>query len=167
MLKKSMYHNRNSIILLILLLFSTSTFALNSDAQKTTHMTADKVVYNRNSHISTYIGHVKFSQGTTSLTADKVIVYDRENSNKIYKIVAFGKRAHYSTLPEGKKALLHAKANTIKYYPQKNIAILIGNAEVTQKDNSMSGMRITYNTKKDTILLTPKTKGRARVVFQP
>ena len=100
------------------------------------------------------------------LFAEKLVVYDNKN-NKVYKIVAFGKRAHYSTLPDGKKDILNAKANIIQYYPLKNTAILIGDAEVTQKSSTMRGPHITYNMQQQTVLLNPSPKNQAKISFQP
>lgn len=135
--------------------------------KKTIYLNSDQASYNRKTHVSTYTGKVKFSQETSHLTADKLVIYDNKKNNKIYKMVAFGNRAHYSTLPEGKQDVIHAKANTITYYLQKNTAVLTGNAEVTQKGNRMRGPHIVYNTKRNTVLLNLSTKNQARITFQP
>jgi lipopolysaccharide export system protein LptA len=156
---------KNNIILLLLLL-PIASLALDSDQYKPADLTADKAFYNRTTHISTYRGHINFSQGTTHLQANELVIYDGKN-NKIYKIVAFGNQAHYSTIPNKKQKVLNAKADIIKYYPQKNTAILVGHAEVTQKGNRMRGPSITYNNKQQTILLNPSSKNQAHITFQP
>lgn len=153
-------------ILCALIIAPSLSQALNSDQQKPAHLTADYVKYDRLNHQSTFTGHVQFQQGTTILTADKILVYDTKH-NKVYKVVATGKRAHYSTLPDAKKFLLHAKANTIVYYPIKEVAMLIGNGEIQQQQNIFSGPHITYNVRQQIITSTPDQHQRTSIILQP
>ena len=155
-----------TIFLFLLLLFPIAVFSLSSDQQQVAYLTAARATYNRKTHVSKYFGNIHFSQGTERLLADKLVVYDTKD-NKVYKIVAFGKPAHYSVLPDGKKHMLYASANKIEYYPQKHTAVLTGNAKVTQKGNIMRGPHIIYNMQKQTVLLHSSAKNRAKITFQP
>lgn len=155
-----------TFMLYTLVMLPSLTYALSSDKQKTAHLTADNVKYDRLNHQSMFTGHVQFHQGTTTLTADKILVYDNKH-NKVYKVIATGKRAHYSTLPDAKKFLLHAKANTIVYYPIKEVAMLIGNGEIQQQQNIFSGPHITYNVRQQVITSTPSQHQQTSITIQP
>ena len=157
----------SALVCSLLLFLPIVAFSLNSNQQKTAYISSDHSNYNRITHVSTYSGHVHYTQGTSELNADKVVIYDDLKTNKVYKIVAFGDRAEYITLPDGKKEKLHALAKTIEYYPKKNIAILITDAEITQGGETMKGAHITYDITKGTILLKPAAKKRAIITFQP
>ena len=157
----------SNILLLLLMIIPISSLALSSDQKKTAYLNSDRAHYNRTTHISTYIGHINFKQGTTHLKAEKLVIYDNQNTNKVYKIVAFGQQAHYSTLPDGKQDMLNAEANTITYYPAKKIAILHGDGEITQDGDKLTGPHIEYNINKQTILVTPAKKNLATIILQP
>ena len=157
--------NRN-LLFLILWLSPIVATALSSDANKLAKFKSESATYNYKQHIATFIGDVVMTQGTTKLTANKVIVY-RTAAGKIKKLLAYGKLAHYQTLPDSDKRLLHAKAKTIEYFPEKGLAILIGDAHVHQGKNSVIGTRIVYNMKKQMMTSTPGTKARTVIVLNP
>jgi|GEM_PF-4036290 len=116
------------------------------------YLNSDKATYNRKKHISIYLGNVKYKQGSSFLEANKLVIYDNEADNTVERIIAFGVPAHYSTIPNGKGSRIHARAMKIEYYPKKKIALLIGDAELTQKDNKFSGSHITYDLENQTVL---------------
>ena len=157
--------------LIILLLLPLTAFALNSDQHKIAELSADQAHYDRTHNITIYTGNIKFKQGTTKLEADKVIIYDNpkatKSKNKVARIVAFGNRAYYSTLHDGKNDLLHARANMIEYFPHTGIAILKGDGEITQQGNELNGPYIVYNLHKQTISVTPAKKDKIKIILQP
>ncbi|KPJ67089.1 MAG: hypothetical protein AMJ43_05990 [Coxiella sp. DG_40] len=63
--------------------------------------------------------------------------------------------------------LLKARADTIKYYPDKGIAILQGKGEITQDGNKLNGPYMVYNVNQKTIAVTSKKNNRATIVLQP
>jgi len=63
--------------------------------------------------------------------------------------------------------ILKARANVIKYYPDKGIAILQGKGEITQRGNKLTGPYITYNVNQQVVKVTSAKKNRATIVLQP
>jgi len=154
-------------MLALVTLLPCSVFALSSDKYLPYRIKADTVIYNRNLHKTIYQGHVDAVQGTTHLTGDKVIVYNSKRNNKITLIVATGKNAHYTTLPDNKSRLF-AEAEIIKYYPLKDQVFFITHAKITQDQNLFTGPHIWYDMSKQVVVSTnPNGQGRTTVVIEP
>lgn len=131
--------------LVLCIIGSTSTLALNKDKQLPYHIQSDSGEYNRPRHTTTFTGHVHITQGTTLLTGNRSVIFHAKDSNRIIKMITTGQLAHYSTLPDGKSTRLYCQAQTITYYPTTDYALLVGEAKVTQEGNILSGQRIWYN----------------------
>jgi lipopolysaccharide export system protein LptA len=128
--------------------------------QETAYLNSDRATYDRKNHVSSYFGNIRYTQGASFLHADKLVIYDSEVDNSIEKVVAFGAPAYYSTVPDAKGDRIDAKALRIEYYPEKKIALLIGDGELMQKGNKFSGPYITYDLNKQTILSTSGNCGK-------
>lgn len=145
----------------------------DNSGQPIAYLDADKASYDRNNHVSSYFGNIKYSQGTSFLNADKLLIYDNKINNNVEKIIAFGIPAHYSTIPNAKEERIDAIANKIIYYPKKKIAVLIGNSELQQKGNKFSAPYIVYDINKKIILSTAGNCGKncaqqeTTIVIQP
>ena len=160
-MKKFIY---SSLILACFL--AQSGLALTSDKQLPANFTADNVTYNIKTGTRIFIGNVKMTQGTTHLEGDKVTVYNGSDG-KVIKVIALGKRAHYSTLPNNQKEVMDAYAETIEYYPGKGSAVLIGNGEITQGKNSFKGPHIVYDIQKELITSLASANAHTVIVLQP
>jgi lipopolysaccharide export system protein LptA len=154
-----------------LLVISHPLFALQSDAAQTARFASDNVSFNDNNGTTIYSGNVKMEQGTTHLIADKVVVY-RNKDGSTDKAVATGKLAHYITLPDNQKDPVDAFGDKIEYYPQKHLAIIIGNGNVIQSKNSLKGPYIIYDMVKQTVTSvappsTPAAEKKSLIILQP
>ena len=84
--------------------------------------------------------------------------------------IAFGSKktqAHYWEQTALDKPLLHAFANEIRYYPERHLIELLGNARVTQGDDSFSSAKITYNTEKQHIAAKSSQHDRTVIIIHP
>jgi lipopolysaccharide export system protein LptA len=152
----------------ILLFAATQAWALPEDNTQSMHITADSTLFNYKSGFNVYEGNVSVTQGETRLTADKLTTQSNDK-HKIEVAIAYGLHnpAHYWTIPKIGDAPFHARAQTIKFFPQKSNVILDGNALVTQGNNSFHGAEIIYNIK-DQIVSSPATKkGRSTIIIEP
>jgi len=157
-----------SLFALIMILAPLSSLALSNDRTKPYYVTANEVSYFRNKHTTIYKGNVHATQGSTTLDSDTMIILTDGKTNAVIKLTAYGKPAHYSTLPNNQKTKLHARANTIIYQPKLDIVTLIQKAVVTHEKNVFSGPLIIYNIKKDTIVSKgSKKSGKTTVIIQP
>lgn len=160
---------KNLRLFLILSLFlSHIAWALEEDKNQPLYVQADSVSVDNMTGVSQYIGNVSAQQGSSHLTAQKATIYLEEKT--IQKAIAEGDKktqAHYWGLLDPKKPELHAFANIIEVYPQKNLIILIGNARVSQGEDSYSAPRIEYNTKEQRAFSPKSTNGRTIIVIHP
>ena len=157
------------LILLITLLCSTVTFSLESDQKKPLYLSANSAEFSNKTHKGVYIGKVQLDQGTTHLKAHEATTYANEK-NQLTLAIAKGLKetqAHYWTITDEKKTPLHAFANTIKYYPGKHLIELIGNAKVTQGDDSYQAPIITYDTLNQHVVSKSTKYGRTTIIVHP
>ena len=142
-------------------------WALDSDGDLPAKFDSDQLSYNQKTGVTVFTGHVTMDQGSTHLTADQVTIHSNKEG-KIVQVIATGKQAHYTTLPEGKDKIMDAFADTIEYYPLDKKAILIGNAFVNQSPNQLRGSHIIYDmTKQQVLSLASPTGQKTVVVLQP
>ncbi|WP_028374440.1 lipopolysaccharide transport periplasmic protein LptA [Legionella lansingensis] len=156
-------------VTLIMIMASKISFAMPDDREKVAELSADSADLNQQTHRGEYIGNVEFDQGTTHLRAAKAIT-EGNQQNKLILAVALGDKnaqAHYWTQTAADKPLVHAYADMIRYYPERHLIELIGNARVIQGDNSFSGPKISYDTEKQHVISKADGEKRINIVIHP
>lgn len=156
------------LALVILVVFSTSLWALETDSKEKLYIVSDSTIYNYKTGINIYEGHVKVDQGTSHITADKLIT--KNNSRHVMQeAIAYGYQelAHYWTIPKEGEKDVHAHAKVIKFYPITSNVTLEKNVIVTQGENSFKGELILYNKSDQTIIVPASQSGRAVLVYDP
>lgn len=153
----------------ILLSITGLVYSMPDDREKVVELSADYADLSQETHRGEYQGHVTFDQGTTHLRADKAIT-EGNRQNKLTLAMALGSikdQAHYWTQTSPQKPLLHAYADKIRYYPEKHLVELIGNAKITQGDNSFSGPKISYDTVKQHVISKGDAKNKTIIIIHP
>lgn len=142
--------------------------ALPNDQSQPMQVNADSSLINYKTGVNTYEGHVKIDQGSSHLTSDRLVTKN-DNHHKMSEAIAYGDKqlAEYTTIPNPGDKLLHAKANVIRFYPQKSLVILEGNVTVLQGENSFHGPMITYNIKDQIVTAPANQKGQATIIINP
>lgn len=167
-IKKQLFSHSAKFILLLSIIFTKSAFALPNDSEQPLHIVANSTTFNYKTGVDIYEGDVKADQGTTHLTADRLVT-EKDDHHKIVSVIAYGvqKSAEFTTLPTKSDQLMHANARVIKFYPVTSVVVLEENVIVTQGKNSFHGPHIIYNMK-DQIVSAPASKnGRASIVIEP
>lgn len=157
---------RNLVLLISLLFITSISWGLKSDSQLPAKFNSDQILFNQKTGVTIFVDNVQMDQGSTHLTADKVTIY-KDKNNKIYKVVAEGKQAHYTTLPDGETKPLDAYADTIEYYTQEKKAVLDGNAYVVQEPNQLRATHIVYDMANKNITSTATAGSQSVLVLQP
>jgi len=148
-------------------LLPTKSWALSGDSNLPAQFSADHISHNIKSNITIFTGHVQMDQGSTHLTADKVTAY-KDKSGQINKILAEGKPAHYSTLPDAQQQVMDAYGKTIIYFPLARKAEIIGEAKIIQAPNSYSGAHLVYDMAKQLTTALPSEDGTSsQLILQP
>lgn len=157
------------ISLLSFLLISTTVLAMPDDRDKLVELSADSADLNQQTHRGDYIGKVQFDQGTSHLRAASAFT-EADEHNKLVLAVAKGddkEQAHFWTQTALDKPLLHAYADLIRYHPNQHLIELIGNARVSQGENSFSAPKISYDTLKQHVLSKSDGKNRTVIIIHP
>ena len=156
-----------AIIGLLLAVTLDTSYALSTDKNQPYIVNSDTVLYQRNKHLTTYKGHVIAKQGTTTIQGNKLIISSSPQTGAVEQMIAYGKQAHYSTLPDHHKQKLFADADTIKYWPQKGKVLLIENARVSQQGNLFRGGLIWYDITNQTVLSGRDQTTKTTIIIQP
>lgn len=151
--------------------FGNSAYALESDSQEPLELKASSADINQSEHKGTYTNGIEFDQGTTHIRADRAITQTDAN-NKLTVAIIYGDKnnqAHYWSQMEKDKPNLHAYADTIKYYPDKKIIKLIGNAKIKQGENLFTAPKISYDIEKRHIISNKMANNSQKtvIIFHP
>lgn len=158
-----------AVLCFLIMLCPQPSHALPSDKAQILTLKADTVDLNQETHLGTYTGDVELDQGTTHLRAQSAITKVNAN-NKLVMAKAMGNKdgqAHYWSTTEKSKPPMHAYADEIYYYPEKNLIKLIGNARIKQGVNSFTAPEITYDTKKQHVVTQKNKKSRTTIIIHP
>ncbi len=155
----------------IYILHANLSFALENDSSEPLELKANSADINQGEHTGKYIGEIEFDQGTTHIRADKAITQTDAN-NKLSAAIIYGNKtnqAHYWSNIAKDKPALHAYADIIKYYPDKKIIELIGNARIEQGENLFTAPKIIYDIQKQHIVSTSmqNNKQKTIIIFHP
>jgi lipopolysaccharide export system protein LptA len=143
-------------------------FALPTDREQPIQIEADSAVIDDAKGVATYQGNVIVTQGSIRIDAQTVTLnYTAQQT--IAKVVATGKPARFKQTPHQDKADIKAKAGRMEYQADEDMLHLTEDAELQQAQDTFSGQRITYDTRRGIIRADKgnhKT-GRIKVVIQP
>ena len=155
-----------SLTLLILGFCYRAAKANDYDNQQIIQVDADTLLFNNETQIGIYQGHIKLTQGTRVLTADYATSYSNKEG-QIIKIIAIGHPACYQALVFHKHPKLVATGNTIYYYPLKDWLKAVGNAQIIQDQNYFQGPQIDYDFKKKALGSPLSTEGHTKILLAP
>lgn len=150
----------------LLLLFAAATHALPDDRNQAINLSSDRATYENNQGI--YSGNVKMSQGSLKIQADKLTIV--ENDRKVEKVIAQGNPAKFEQQPRAGEGVVIASAGTIEYRLADEEILLQQNASITHQGSKISGDRVVYSGKKQTVVAdggSAAENGRVRMTLQP
>ena len=160
---------RERAAILLLLSVSITSFALPSDKNQVIQVKAGSADINQQTHIGIYKNNVQFEQGSTRIEAYEAITKANDKNQIISAIIKGkkGQQAHYQTMTEANKPPLHARADTIKYYPERHLIELIGNACVEQGQNIFKAAKITFDIQTHHVVSQSDKTQRTTITFYP
>ncbi len=143
-----------------LLLVSGSAFALTTDKDQPIELEANSVEIDDRTGISVYQGNVVIRQGSIRITAEEVTVYQKDKRTD--KIHAVGRPVTYQQVTDDGKEV-NGRALQAEYHTRSDLLYLIGDALLTQGQDSFASDRITYDRKKALVKAGASAKGKERV----
>ncbi len=150
----------------LLLLFSSTIFALTSDSEQPIEISADKVQIDNAKGESTYTGNVELIQGTLHITGSKLVVKTTD-AGELTKADVYGSPATLKQQPENRE-LIDAKANHIEINYNKDQEVTLNkNALLIQGTNKFFGDKIRYIAATNQVIADSKKDTRVKVVISP
>jgi|SRR5690606_9176474 len=151
-------------------LYCGALYALPTDKEQNTYISADAGKVDRKERTATYTGNVKLTQGTLEITADKVVIQTNPEG-KVEQIEAQGAPARYQQKPAEDQNIIKANATQVRYLASEERLVLIENAMVEQEGGvSISGNRIDYDILKEVMKAAGKNQSqqeRIEIVIPP
>jgi lipopolysaccharide export system protein LptA len=149
------------------LLAAQPALARKSDRQQEMHVAAKHFDgFQKPNSVSTLTGNVVITQGTLKATGAQAKVYFDAES-QISRVVITGNPAHLEQLDENNNLVL-GDAATLDYDNLKGIAVLSGNASITQKGRGDAhGDKLTYNTETSEMTGESGGDGMVHMTFKP
>lgn len=156
-----------SLSLYSLLVVSLSSQALPEDWEQEAIILADGAEFDRKNDTVIYTGDVVLTQGTLRIESERLVVHG--SNEQIEKAIATGQPARYQQQVQADEPLTHAEALTIEFYAQERQAVLIGQAQLRQEGNLMTGEKIHYDMTKEIVTAGHNNDQptRIKVILQP
>ncbi len=161
-----------TLLLAALLLHAPACFAERADRDKPIHVEADQVQIDDAHQVSTFEGHVQFTQGTLIIRGDKIVVVEDKEGFK--HGTAYGHPASFRQKREGFDEYVEGYGERIEYDTRSEIADFYTQARVKRDGDDVRGDHITYNSKTEIFQVHSATSGspsapskRVRAVIQP
>lgn len=133
---------RAAIWLLLYLLVSSPSMALESDRQKPLEVNANSTDGTLGDGVTTLRGAVDIRQGTLHITADEAEVVKADG--RVQQVTFRGKPAFLEQEIE-EQGLVQATAQTIDYSVANGLVTLSGSADVKHPQYQISGELLTYD----------------------
>lgn len=113
-----------------------------------------------------YRGNVIVTQDDNILRSDELIV-KRDPHGRLNVITATGKPATFTGKRANDLKPLHATAQTIYYYPEKQLIVLEGEATLEHEQDKFAGPSLSYNLEKQVISASSQKDVRPTVILHP
>ncbi len=158
---KSIPNGRRWFAVALLILLPALATALQSDKDQPIYIEADSVDIDDRSGISIYKGNVELTQGSIIIKADKVTVTQRQNETD--QIEAIGQPVTFQQDTEDGKGTIKGRAKKAEYSANSETIDMIGDAVLTQGQDTFKSDRITYDRARAVVKAGASAKGKERV----
>lgn len=152
--------------LVVLAVWPWLAYGLPDDSKQPIRVEADSAVYDEGKGESVYDGNVHVTQG--SLRAHGAHMVVTLENGKATRIVMTGSPVRIRQNPRPGEETVSASQRA-EYYPERNLLVLIGDAEVLQKHNTYRSDRIEYELDSQVVRAGQKATGgqRVQIILNP
>ena len=157
----------------LLCAIATAAHALSTDRDQKINIDADFCGYDEQAGTAVCTGKVIVTQGSIRMTGDRLRMY-RGEDKQLDRAVLEGKPATFQQRSDDGRNDMSGHAKTIERYEQKNLLILIEEAQATRGDESIAAPRIEYDTEQHRLTAQGDAKAdaaqpgsRVRIVWPP
>ncbi len=160
----------------LFILLPSFAYALPSDREQPINIEADHAQLDDKAGITQYKGRAILTQGSLRIEGD-IITFYYDTDKNLTKAVAEGKLAKYKQLHKENEPPVRVKAIQMEYFAQSQKVFLLGQGEIWQDGDKLTGDRIEYNitdnvanVKSGPVKIGDKveeSKGRVHIIIQP
>ncbi|RKZ87667.1 MAG: lipopolysaccharide transport periplasmic protein LptA [Gammaproteobacteria bacterium] len=137
-------HLHSKLIIVLLSLLPTLSWALPSDREQPIEIEADHAQIDDKQGITQYKGKAILTQGTLRIEGDIITFYYDENK-QLSKAIAEGNLATYKQIQKPGEEPVRARALRMEYHAKAQKIYLIGKGHVWQANDEFSGNKIEYD----------------------
>jgi lipopolysaccharide export system protein LptA len=166
--------------LLLACLLPLAAQALSTDKDQPMTIAADEAQMEDKKGVTVYRGNVIIQRGSMRVTGDTVVVHGKKSGEKV---IILGKPAVYRQMPDKKPGKeqqeMHASAERLELYPDREFVHLERNARVVQGGDVMTSRVIDYDARNNIAKARgggepapsaggePAKPGRVQITIQP
>lgn len=148
------------------MLCTCTAHAEKTDRDQPIHIESDVMNLDDTTHISTFSGKVKLTQGTLRFTGDKLVVTEDAAGNK--SCVATGRLASFRQKRDNSEEYVEGYGERIEYSSLNGTVDFYVQARVKREQDDVRGDHITYSTQTEIFHVSGRpNSGRVRAVIQP
>ena len=136
-----------SLSVALLTLVADVTLARSTDRDEPINIEADRAEADEKSRVTIYRGDAIIVQGTLRITGDKIEIYLNEE-DQFVKLVSVGRPASMRQLPDDSEVYRTAKAKRLEYFADRDLIVLLGDAQYGQGADQISADRIEYDSRR-------------------
>lgn len=166
-----------SLSVALLMLVADVTFARSTDRDQPINIEADRAEADEKSRVTIYRGNAIIVQGSLRITGDKIEIYLNEE-DQFVKLVSVGRPASMRQLPDDSEEYRTAKAKRLEYFADRDLIVLLGDAQYGQGADQISADRIEYDSRRGRMRARAKhtdegaadgegSPDRIRIIIQP
>nr|VFJ58332.1 MAG: lipopolysaccharide export system protein LptA [Candidatus Kentron sp. DK] len=148
-------------IFLTSLLLIPSAHALSTDKNQPIHVEADWAEADDMRRTTVYKGAVVITQGSLRINGDTVTLY-YDKDHELTKVEINGRPAQFRQRPDDGKKEQRARANRMEYFTDRDLIILLGDAQSWQGARRISADRIEFDTKRSRVKAHNTESGKSK-----
>lgn len=161
-----MVNQMHSAIFLFLLTVLNTSIDASVPVETPIYIQSDNAAFEQTKLLATYEGNVVMQQGSHILHAQTLAI--KKNANgALTRITASGNPATFTGNHRHSTHPVYAKANIIYYYPNKELLILEGNAELQHQQDKFQGPSLHYQLDTQVISASKHNNQRPTVTILP
>jgi lipopolysaccharide export system protein LptA len=145
-----MMHLHNKLIIVLLSLIPTLSWALPNDREQPIEIEADHAQLDDKQGITQYKGKAILTQGTLRIEGE-IITFYYDEDKQLSKAIAQGNLATYKQIHKQGDEPVRARALRMEYHAKTQKIYLIGKGHVWQAGDEFSGSRIEYDIAKNVV----------------
>lgn len=170
--RKTDIHLTSWILWLCLMVPAASCFAEYADREQPINLEADQVTVDEANRISTFIGGVRFTQGSLLILGEKIVI--EQDKDGFVIAIAHGSPASFRQKRELAEGYIEGYGERINYDTKADMLYLDGQARLNRDKDEVTGEHISYNAKTELFKVNASEgdvdtiqQRRVRVVLQP